>query len=284
MPETLTAPTSSTIEAADIKSLLPLDKMKRGIDAWSEQYQENKPYPHIGIDDFFDDQIIRRIVASFPGEFDASWNRTFLDAGAYEEQKLGLDRMEDFPPFIQHFINALNSRVFVSFVEKLTGIQGLIPDPYLSGGGLHMIPNGGRLALHADFNRQDELKLDRRINLIVYLNYDWNPEWGGALELWDKDVQNKVKSYMPIANRVVAFTVTDTAFHGHPDPLTSPKGRYRKSIALYYYTSGRPEHEQSDRHTTIFKMRPNEVKTRSAVDAIKPFVPPIVWQVRRLFK
>jgi len=82
----------------------------------------------------------------------------------------------------------------------------------------------------------------------------------------------------------VAFTVTDTAMHGHPDPLTSPKGRYRKSIALYYYTNGRPEHEQSDSHTTIFKMRPNEIKKRTAVDMIKPFVPPIVWQIRRLLK
>ena len=268
----------------DIKSLLPLQKMATSIGTWSQQYKDNRPFPHIAIDTFFDDNIIRNLVADYPGEFDASWNRTFLDAGAYEEQKLGLDRMEDLPPSIQSFINALNSKPFLEFLEQLTGIDGLVPDPYLYGGGLHMIPRGGRLAVHADFNVHEKLRLDRRLNLIVYLNYDWNPEWGGALELWDKDVKVKEKAYLPNANRVVVFSTTDTAFHGHPDPLTSPKGKYRRSIALYYYTNGRPEEEKSESHTTIFKMRPNEIRRRSAVDIIKPFVPPVVWQIRRLFK
>jgi hypothetical protein len=267
-----------------VKSLLPLRKMKQFGEAWAAQYRENQPFPHIGIDQFFDDEIIRKLVATYPGEYDASWDRKFLDSGTYEEQKLGLDRLEDFPPYIQQFINALNSRIFVEFLEQLTGIDGLIPDPYLSGGGLHMIPRGGRLAIHADFNTHRKLRLDRRLNLLLYLNHDWQEEWGGALELWDKDVKTKVKSYLPIANRVVVFTTTDTAYHGHPDPLTSPKGRYRRSIALYYYTNGRPEEERSDDHTTIFKMRPNEVRRRRALDAVKPFVPPIVWQIPRLFR
>jgi hypothetical protein len=268
----------------DTKSLLPLPKMQRYADTWAKQYKENRPFPHIGIDDFFDERIIRNLVSDYPGEFDASWNRTFLDAGTYEEQKLGLDRLEAFPPSIQHFVNALNSRVFVEFLERLTGIDGLIPDPHLVGGGLHMIPRGGRLAVHADFNIHKKLRLDRRLNLLLYLNYDWKPEWGGALELWDKDVKVKVKEYLPIANRVVVFTTTDTAYHGHPDPLTSPKGKYRRSLALYYYTNGRPEDEKSESHTTIFKMRPNEVKRRKVLDVLKPFVPPIIWQIPRLFR
>jgi hypothetical protein len=267
-----------------VKSFLPLEKMAQYGDLWAQQYRNNRPFPHIGIDDFFDEQTIRTLVASYPGEFDASWDRRFLDAGTYEEQKLGLDRLEDFPPSIQQFVNALNSRIFLQFLERLTGIDGLIPDPYLEGGGLHMIPRGGRLAIHADFNTHRKLRLDRRLNLLLYLNYDWKEEWGGALELWDKDVKTKEKAYLPIANRVVVFTTTDTAYHGHPEPLTSPKGRYRRSIALYYYTNGRPENETSAYHTTIFKMRPNEVRRRRALDIMKPFVPPIVWQLPRLFK
>lgn len=275
---------SIDVDGLGLRSFLPLEKMTRSAEAWAQQYRNNRPFPHIGVDDFFDEGIIRKLVASYPGEFDASWNRTFLDAGAYEEQKLGLDRLEDFPPYIQQFVNALNSRVFVEFLERLTGIDGLIPDPYLLGGGLHMIPRGGRLAIHADFNTHRKLRLDRRLNLLVYLNFDWREEWGGAIELWDKDVRTKEKAYLPIANRIVVFSTTDTAYHGHPDPLTSPKGKYRRSIALYYYTNGRPEDERSDDHTTIFKMRPNEVRRRSALDVAKPFVPPIVWQLPRLFR
>lgn len=275
---------SADSEYLGVKSFLPINKMVQNVDQWAQLYRNNRPFPHIGIDEFFDDDIIRKVVASYPGEFDASWDRRFLDAGTYEEQKLGLSRLEDFPPYIQQFVNALNSRVFVDFLEKLTGIYGLIPDPYLSGGGLHMIPRGGRLAIHADFNTHRELRLDRRLNLLVYLNYDWQEEWGGALELWDKSVKVKEKAYLPIANRIVVFTTTDTAFHGHPEPLASPKGKYRRSIALYYYTNGRPEEEKSGDHTTIFMMRPNEIRRRRALDAVKPFVPPIVWQLPRLFK
>ncbi|TYO60757.1 2OG-Fe(II) oxygenase, partial [Bradyrhizobium hipponense] len=172
----------------------------------------------------------------------------------------------------------------LGFLERLTGIEGLIPDPYLLGGGLHMIPRGGRLAIHADFNIHKKLRLDRRLNLLLYLNYDWKEEWGGALELWDKDVKTKERAYLPIANRMVVFSTTDTAYHGHPDPLRSPKGKYRRSIALYYYTNGRPEDERSADHSTIFRMRPNEVRKRMALDMVKPFVPPIVWQLPRLFR
>jgi 2OG-Fe(II) oxygenase superfamily len=268
----------------DIKSLLPLASMKTNVNAWATQYRENQPFSHVGIDNFFDVAIIKELAAHYPGEFDARWNRTFLDAGSYEEQKLSLDRLGDLPPQIQLFVNALNSHLFLEFLEDLSGIQGLIPDPYLSGGGLHMIPRGGRLAVHADFNRHRELNLDRRLNLLVYLNFDWKAEWGGALELWDKDVKRKEKSYLPIANRMVVFSTTDTAFHGHPDPLTSPKGQYRRSIALYYYTNGRPEEERSEDHTTIFRLRPNEVRKRSIKDKIKPFVPPIIWQIPRVFR
>lgn len=271
-------------QCLDTRSFLPLEKMDRFGEIWVQRYRENRPFPHIAIDGFFDESVIQRIVADYPGEFDSSWNRTFLDAGAYEEQKLGLDRLEEFPPYIQQFVNSLNSRIFVEFLERLTGIDGLMPDPHLVGGGLHMIPRGGRLAIHADFNRHKKLRLDRRLNLLVYLNHDWKQEWGGALELWDKDVKVKEKAYLPIANRVVVFTTTDTAYHGHPDPLTSPKGKYRRSIALYYYTNGRPEDESSGDHTTIFRMRPGEVRKRKPLDVLKPFIPPIVWQIPRLFK
>ena len=77
--------------------------------------------------------------------------------------------------------------------------------------------------MHVDFNIDRKLRLDRRLNLLVYLNFDWKEEWGGSLELWDKEVKVKYKSYLPIANRVVLFSTTDTSFHGHPDPLTSRK-------------------------------------------------------------
>ena len=85
-------------------------------------------------------------------------------------------------------LDQFNSETMVDFLEQLTGISGLIPDPHFWGGGLHQIERGGHLKVHSDFNWHEELLLDRRLNMIVYLNEDWDPEWGGGLELWDRDM------------------------------------------------------------------------------------------------
>jgi Rps23 Pro-64 3,4-dihydroxylase Tpa1-like proline 4-hydroxylase len=138
------------------------------------------------------------------------------------------------------------------WLEALTGIEGLIPAPYFGGGGLHQIEPGGFLKIHADFNVHPKLKLDRRLNMLVYLNKDWRDEYGGHLELWDRDLSACRKKILPSFNRTVIFSTTDTSFHGHPHPLTAPVGMSRKSVSLYYYTAGRPEAERSAPHDTLF--------------------------------
>jgi Rps23 Pro-64 3,4-dihydroxylase Tpa1-like proline 4-hydroxylase len=93
--------------------------------------------------------------------------------------------------------------------------------------------------VHADFNRHEKLNLDRRLNLLLYLNRDWKEEYGGHLQLWTRDMGRCVVKVLPVFNRCVVFSTTDFSYHGHPDPLTCPPGRTRKSIAMYYYTNGR---------------------------------------------
>jgi Rps23 Pro-64 3,4-dihydroxylase Tpa1-like proline 4-hydroxylase len=282
LPSPLTP--TQRVNFLDFRSLLPLEKMERSVNEWAGQYRENRPYPHIGLDHFFDDAVIQELSAEYPAASNTAWKRASFDP-AHEEAKLSLDRLEDLPPSIRLFVEALNSSIFLRFLERLTGIDGLIPDPYLAGGGLHMTPRGGRLGVHADFNIHKKLGLDRRLNLLLYLNRNWRPEWGGELELWDKDVKTKVKGYLPLVNRVVVFSTTDTAFHGHPDPLNCPKGEYRRSIALYYYSNGRPVEEQSKAHTTIFKARPDDVKRLSFLQhAVRQCTPPIFWEIRRRFR
>jgi Rps23 Pro-64 3,4-dihydroxylase Tpa1-like proline 4-hydroxylase len=264
----------------DIRSLLPLQKMEQNVDGWAKQYRENQPFPHIGIDSFFDETVIQELIDDFPAASSTTWKRASFDA-AHEAEKLSLDRAEELPPSIRIFIETLNSAIFLKFLEGLVGIDGLIPDPYLVGGGLHMTSRGGRLGVHADFNIHQKFGLDRRLNLLLYLNEHWLPEWAGELELWDKDVKTKVKGYLPIANRVVVFSTTDTSFHGHPDPLNCPKGTYRRSIALYYYSNGRPLEEQSASHTTLFKARPNDTNRLSVRNVVRQLTPPIVWEIGR---
>ena len=131
-------------------------------------------------------------------------------------------------------------------------------DPYLMGGGLHEIKRGGVLKVHTDFNRHPIFNLDRRINVLIYLNKNWKKEYGGNLELWDKNMNKCIKKIQPLFNSMVIFSTTDFSNHGHPDPLTCPDNISRKSLALYYFSSGRPKTEINDmniKNRTSFKNR-----------------------------
>ena len=143
---------------------------------------------------------------------------------------------------------------------------------------------GGRLGIHADFNRHPRFDLDRRLNLLVYLNKDWREEYGGHLELWNRGMTHCEVKILPVFNRVVLFSTTDFTYHGHPDPLACPEGMTRKSLALYYYTNGRPTDEVSGGHTTLFRPRTQEdfrLTRRQRVRRVAAAVlPPIL--VRRL--
>jgi Rps23 Pro-64 3,4-dihydroxylase Tpa1-like proline 4-hydroxylase len=218
--------------------------------ALSDQYVSAAPFPHAVLDGLFDDQMLDEVLDDFPSPDAMRWRR--FDNPT--EKKLGFwHESSEISERIQRFLWLMNSWPMLQFLETLTGIDGLIPDPYFGGGGLHQIEPGGFLKIHADFNVHPKLRLDRRLNMLIYLNRDWKEEYGGHLELWDGSMSRCVKSILPVFNRTVVFSTTDTSFHGHPHPLTSPPGVTRKSVSLYYYTNGRPESERSLAHDTIFK-------------------------------
>ena len=236
------------------KPVLPLEKMTALLPEAAQAYATASPFPHTHFDDFFDAAVVDGVLKEFPGENDIDWI-SYYDGN---QKKLANEREENMGPFTRHVLHSLNSPAFLKFLEALTGIQGLIADPTFRGGGLHNIYRGGKLGIHADFNKHTKLNLERRLNLLLYLNKDWKEEYGGHIELWDKGMTHCVKRYLPIFNRVVIFTTTDLSFHGHPDPLLCPTTTSRKSLALYYYSEGRPEEETSDKHSTLFKLRPGE--------------------------
>jgi hypothetical protein len=141
----------------------------------------------------------------------------------------------------------------------MTGIDGLISDPHFEGGGLHETKRGGHLGVHADFNVHGHLKVERRINLLIYLNENWEQEYGGQLELWDTQMKECVVRVEPVFGRAVLFNTNLDSFHGHPDPLNCPDGRSRRSIATYYYTAVETGLGQLPRRTTTFRQRPGSV-------------------------
>ncbi len=236
------------------ESLLPLGKMKSLLPEAKKTYAQAEPFPHIYFDDFFDNDVVERVLKEFPRENDIDWIK-YYDG---HQKKLANENETNIGFFSRHVLYSLNSSLFLRFLEELTGIKNLISDPSLRGGGLHNIYQGGKLGVHVDFNKHEQYGLDRRLNLLLYLNKDWREEYGGHIELWDREVKKCVRSYLPKFNRVVIFSTTKTSFHGHPEPLSCPKYMSRKSLALYYYTNGWPEKVQNENHSTIFKLRPDE--------------------------
>lgn len=222
------------------------------IAALAAEYRAGKPYPHVCIDGLFDAAILAQVADCFPAQLSHEYDNP-------RERKFESATEAEIPLFIRYFLYALNSAAFINFCEQVTGLKGLIPDPHLEGSGLHQLPRGGKLAVHTDFNRSSRLKLDRRLNVLIYLNRDWLPEYGGEFEAWSPGSTQPEARYLPLFNRTILFNTNDRTFHGNPNPVNCPPGRSRQSIAMYYYTNGRPLEETSGLYQgTRFMDRPGE--------------------------
>lgn len=209
-----------------------------------EKYKSNKPFPHIIYDTFLPGDLAEKIYCEFPDLSKENKRVTFRDHLQNKLASQGNDLFVGRDASLS-FINFMNSSFFLEFLNELTEItEQLIPDVYLNGGGFHQTIKGGFLKLHTDFAFHPATNLDRRINAILYLNKEWKEEYGGDLELWSHDMSASIK-IKPIFNRLVIFETNDYTLHGHPDPLRCPEHISRNSIALYYYSNGRPACERN---------------------------------------
>jgi 2OG-Fe(II) oxygenase superfamily len=258
-------------------------KLEALAQARAEEYKANQPYPHIYFDNFLPVDVAEAALRDFPEPKEVDWH-SYKDVN--QHKKLAFDGVEKLPPSIRDVLYFLNTRPMLKFLETLTGIQSVLPDPAYVGGGLHQIRPGGLLEVHADFSYHNGLRLDRRINVLIYLNKDWKEEFGGHFELWDRDVKRAEKKILPVFNRCAIFSTTSVSFHGHPVPLACPPDRNRKSIATYYYTNGRPEEdpELTHKHEVAFQQRPgvNRVKASLGIrKVVKSLIPPIFTDIYR---
>lgn len=228
-----------------------------------EKYRTAIPFPHIQIDELFPVDIVEAIASEVPEFFspsscttDAQWGcKMFNDA----EMKFSLHDEHLMSPYTRMMIAFLKSSIWLQFLEELTGIDNIVPDPGFLGSGLHVTAPGGFLNVHADFNKLERYSMGRRVNTFLYLNDNWKDEYGGDLELWDKNLTTCAQKIKPLFGKYVVFSTTDFSYHGHPHPLAAPADRSRRSLALYYYVNGpRPVEECVNNdcdyiHSTLYK-------------------------------
>lgn len=231
--------------------VIDLDGLRLQLDDLKATYASAAPFPHIVLDDVLPAGVFEAALAEFPAVDDPSWTG-YLHVN---ETKFANPRHETWGPTLQGIAEALCGDDFVKWLGELTGFEHLKSDLTMDGGGLHQTLRGGHLNVHADFtthHRNHHWR--RRINILLYLNDTWDPEWGGALELWEGDVRQCVRRVEPLRNRMLIFTTSGDAYHGHPDALQCPDGVARRSIALYYFT----EEVRPIRRPTKYRPRPGD--------------------------
>ena len=199
----------------------------------------NDPFDHWILDDFLDVNDAKKLSSQFI-DYDNPTEEIIHYKGWIGEKRT-CNRWDRFPPLTYRIFSNLLSVDFVAHLSKITGISPLYPDIGLHGGGWHMHSKSGKLAVHLDYSIHPKLNLQRKLNLIVYLEEDYDPAWGGSLQLWshDKDTKrplNKVKEIEPIFNKSIIFDTTQKSWHGFPEPIHPPEGKMRKSFAVYYMT------------------------------------------------
>jgi hypothetical protein len=226
------------------------EKFESKVQEVCDSYNAQTPYPFAYFDGLFDEALLDEI------------NRE-IDLANFEKDVRSIDGVEvktrsDFedneslPPATRRVFELINGGKFLNIVSKLTGIGGLISDPYYDGGGINVIENNGTLAVHVDGTTQHRMQVCRRINAILFLNDDWDPNWNGYHEQWDfvnkelspfDDEQEWkcVRKILPKKNRLFFFTTNDHSWHGHAGVLNVPEGVQRRSLIAYYYTSSRPD-------------------------------------------
>ena len=219
---------------------------------------ENYPFPHTIIDNFLKDGIIDNVLSNTNNLKDDVADSKFISKSSpFEYNKYAFTKPNS--DCLRKLFVELNSPEFINYLENMTGITDIIAnDTTLLGGGIHRIKNGGFLKLHTDFNSYHHKhygKLDRRINLLIYMNPHWKEEYNGALLLCDKQNGTCAKKILPILNRCVIFNTSNKSIHGHPEILNVPENICRQSIAVYYYTKNNNDQldfEGDPEHSTIW--------------------------------
>ena len=216
-----------------------------------------EPYKHLVIDNFFPDELANACLENFPQVDDTSWEYS-NDKDIEVKYRSKWKSEFDIPEGIIDAVRILNSAVFLRSIGDLFDIQKLIPDPYFTGGGINATKSGGLLDVHVDGNYHDATSLNRRMNALIYLNPNWEKEWGGEFGIYDEFGENCVKSIAPLFNRLVVFDSHDKSWHGLPEPINFPDDQVRRSIILYYYTAApRPGNQVTfDKpHSALWKKR-----------------------------
>ncbi|QNH61466.1 2OG-Fe(II) oxygenase [Hymenobacter sediminicola] len=232
------------------QELIDFERLQATLPQLQKQWNAPEhPFRFLVYDGLFQPESAEQILAAYPPVTRGEWDgTTYIN----QQNKFSCTQFGDDQLLFRQVFAELNGPRFLALLEQITGITELISDPELFGGGLHQSIAGAFLDVHVDFNYHRTTKNHRRLNVIVYMNHEWQPDYNGYLELWDMAKKEQLADVAPLFNRCVIFETNEISFHGHPKPLATPADITRKSLATYYYTTTRPAEEIAGEHNTVY--------------------------------
>jgi hypothetical protein len=247
-----------------IENVVNLTSLKKA----AQSFKDSKPFDHCIVEDFFLKDISNLLEKEFPDYEDELWQEY---SNELEEKKL-TNNWNHFKPLTYKILCVLNSEFFCKILSEIMGINPLYSDQGLNGGGWHIHKSGGKLNPHLDYSLHPKLELQRKLNLIIYLNSSWQKDWGGELGLWAKSDSGNapgklIKIIKPVFNRAIIFDTTQNSWHSILGKLSLPKGQCRKSLALYYLTD--PQTGIDKRGKALFAPTEEQKGDKSIEDLIK---------------
>ena len=244
-----------------MNSINPIYTSSEGVQNLQQEFQQGVPYKHLVMDNFLRESIAENLYDNFP-------SIELLDKhykGLNEKKSEGAN-FSQFHSSFSEIKTEIMSPEFCQWIAEVTQIPDVFVTDDKLGTGLHQGGNGSFLDIHIDFNIHAEKNVHRRLNLLIYMNKDWLPEYGGDLEMWDANMTKCEKKVAPLFNRVVIFETSEISYHGY-SKITVPEHINRKSIYSYFYTDIREG--AVSYHDTVFKAKPEDSTAKKVGTTVK---------------
>lgn len=245
-----------------MNSINPLYTAPGKIAQLASDFQNGVPYKHIVVDNFLKDVIANQMYENFP-----SIEKLAKHYKGLNENKSEGSNFTDFHPVFAQVRRDFMSPEFAKWMETVTGIKDVFITEDNLGTGLHQGTDGSFLDIHVDFNIHHIKNVHRRLNMLIYLNKNWKPEYGGAMEMWNADMSKLVKAVPCNFNRCLVFETSEISYHGY-SKITLPPGETRKSFYTYFYTK-LPANINLKYHDTVFKPKPEDTAFKKVGTTVK---------------
>lgn len=213
-------------------------------------FNTNTPVRWVDLPNILDSDFVLKMKEELDYEYRNNYdkNKVFTRAGSNMFEVLNNHKLK----YARELINYCHSSEFLNWLESVTGYSGLICDHHLIGAGYMRCGVGDSLKIHTDFNWNDKLRLHRAINVIFYLNPEWDESWNGDLQLWSKDRTTKIHSIFPSNGNMLIWEYDSLGFHGHPNPLNCPDGYFRDGFRFFYYISNSTHNDKDSPHRSLY--------------------------------